>query len=528
MARLLTARWAGLVAAAFFVALGASGAMAQENRRATGGTPTPPELLQSIPEAPVFRDFLPEAVDISKYFPPVGDQGKQGSCVGWATAYAARAYYAEQVERLDTKLPQNVPSPAWVFDIIHLGADCNQGSYVVDAMKVLLAGTYSLADFPYDDSKCPRPLPPARARATDFKIGSFDRLDLTDLDQVKGPLAKGHPVVVLASLDAAFFDISPKNKVWHSDASKKDEGGHAFTLTGYDDRTRTFKFINSWSTQWGDAGFGYMDYDTFSARVLEGYTMHLPGDPEILLADADFSPGVIDTAPPPPVFKPPLNLRPTEASRDIAALEEPIDVGALQCGKVEFSTDADGNTIATGFVGTQAELDQVDEALKGKIDDNQVTLAPWPACEVRLTLASQLADSDVPQAAIDPAAPKLGDSVSIGIESPGFASYLYAAYFSADGTVLNLAQPSSFNLKPKIRHTVVRFGNADQGQMALTVSPPVGDEMLVVIASEQPLFDVARPDSETDRQFLSGLRQALLSGDAGRITATVLPVTTTE
>jgi hypothetical protein len=50
----------------------------------------------------------------------------------------------------------------------------------------------------------------------------------------------------------------------------------------------------------------------------------------------------------------------------------------------------------------------------------------------------------------------------------------------------------------------------------------------VVLASEKPLFAAALPDSETDRQFLSGLRDAVLSGKAGRVTATLVPVTTTE
>jgi hypothetical protein len=60
------------------------------------------------------------------------------------------------------------------------------------------------------------------------------------------------------------------------------------------------------------------------------------------------------------------------------------------------------------------------------------------------------------------------------------------------------------------------------------VSPPVGDEMLVVVSSEKPLFGAARPDTESYRAFLSALRTGVLSGDAGRITATIVPVTTTE
>lgn len=518
-------------AVALLMAMATSGALAQDRHYALGGAVTPPDQKASIQQAPVYRDFLPQAVDLSKYMPPVGDQGNQGSCVGWATAYAARAYYAEQVEHRDIKLPQNVPSPAWLFDIIHVGNDCEGGAIIPDAMKVLVSGAYSLKDFPYDDTKCPRPLPPLRAKATDFRIDSFESVfdqqqKMTDLDGVKGALAKGNPVVIVASLDQAFMNLSPAHKVWRSDASQKDVGGHAVTVVGYDDRSQTFKFINQWTTQWGDEGYGYMTYDTFQARVYEGYIMHLPGEPEITLADADLTPAplAVDV----PVFVPPLNVHPTSANRDLGTPEAPVDVGALACGKVDITTDADGNRVATGFVGTQTDLDAVGDKLKGKVDDNQVALAPWPACELKLTLASQLADSDAPQAAVDPDAPKVGDSLQVGVQSPGFASYLYAAYFSADGSVLNLTQPNSAELKAKAPHTQVKFGDQQPSGMALKVSKPVGDEMLLVVASEKPLFGAALADSLSDREFLTDLRTAVLSGDAGRVTATVLPVTTAE
>ena len=528
--RLKLAGLGAVAAAALFVAL-SGGAMAQDRQYALGAAPTPADQKADIAQAPVYRDFLPQAVDLSKYMPPVGDQLNQGSCVGWATAYAARAYYAEQIEHRDTTLPQNVPSPAWIFDIIHIGNDCEGGAVIPDAMKVLMSGAYSLKDFPYDDTKCPRPLPPLRAKATDFRIDSFDSVydkqqGHTDLDDVKGALAKGNPVVIVASLDQSFMNLNPARKIWKADESAKDIGGHAITLVGYDDRSKTFKFINQWNTSWGDQGYGYMTYDTFLARVYEGYIMHLPGDPEVVLADADLNPPPItDDA---PVFVPPLNVRPTMANRDIGDVTASVDVGALSCGKVDITTDTDGNSVATGFVGTQAELDQVNEKLKGKVDDNQVALAPWPACEVKLTLASELADSDAPQAVIDPQTPKVGDSVQLGVQSPGFASYVYAAYFGADGTVTNLTQPDGNALKAKAPHTQLKFGDQQPSAMALTVSKPVGDEMLVVVASEKPLFDTALPASQTNREFLTDLRTAVLSGDAGRVTATVVPVTTTE
>ncbi|MEO6014138.1 MAG: C1 family peptidase [Devosia sp.] len=532
MRRMKSAGLGALGAIALIVAMSSTGALSQEHRYATGASPTPDDVKQSIPEAPVYRDFLPQSVDLSKYMPPVGDQLNQGSCVGWATAYAARAYYAYQVEHRDTKLAQNIPSPAWLFNIIHIGNDCDQGSYVPDAMEVLKVGARSLADYPYDDTKCPTPLPPARLRANDFKIESYEMVwDQTkpDLDKVKGALAKGNPVVIIASLDVSFFDLNPRQSIWRSDAKKKDEGGHAFTLVGYDDATETFKFINSWNTGWGDKGYGRMTYDTFAARVYEGHIMHLPGDPEIQLADTDFVPDVVDTTPPaPPPFVPPLILKPTDATRDIAALDTNVDLGEIACGKVDVGIDADGNSIATGFVGSAKELDRIEDALKGKVDTVDVALAPWPACEVKLTLASQLAESDTPKVAVDPTEPKVDDQLNIGIQTPGFASYLYAAYFSADGNVVNVTQPTSLDLKPKAAHTIVRFGDDDAGQTSLKVSPPVGDELLLVVASERPLFSAALPDTETHRQFLSALREGVLSGDGGRITATLLPVTTAE
>ncbi len=523
---------AGLGAVALIVALSATGAMAQERRYSTGATPTPPERLAALPQAPEYRDFLPQAVDLSRYMPPVGDQLNQGSCVGWATAYAARAYYAYQVEHRDLADTANIPSPAWLFNIIHIGSDCNQGSFVPDAMDVLKQGAQSLKDYPYDDTKCPRPLPPARMRATDFKIESYELVwsqqdPNASIDTVKGALAKGHPVVITAALDAEFFNLNPRQSIWRSTPEAKNEGGHAFTLVGYDDATQTFKFINSWNTGWGDKGYGRMTYDTFKARVWEGHIMHLPGDPEIPLEEDDFVADVIDTTPPPPPYKPPLIVTPTTdvATRD---LNGEIKLGELACGKVDISTDAQGNSIATGFVGSEDEMAQVQNALMDKVDTVDVALAPWPACEVRLTLDKPLNESDVPQVAFAPEAPTVGEAINIGIETPGFPSYLYAAYFSADGNVLNLSQPSSADLRPKAGHTIVRFGDTEGGQVSLTVSPPVGDEMLVVVSSEKPLFSAARPDVETYRDFLSALREGVLSGEGGRVTASVVPVTTTE
>ncbi len=543
MATLKSTGLAALVAALMVLLMGVAGADAQAVKHPTGAVASPPDVIAKLPHTPEYRDVLPVAVDLSRYMPPVGDQGQQGSCVGWSTAYAARAYYAEQVEHRDTTLKQNQPSPAWVFDIIHMGNDCLQGSQVPDAMAVLQQGAYSLADFPYTDQSCARPAPEQRSKPTDFKIAGFEVVyDIQgdqDLDKVKGALAKGHPVVVVSSVDDSFQNLTPKNKIWKNTSDLAGDG-HAFTIVGYDDRTQVFKFINSWGLMWGDQGYGWLTYDTFHHRIIQGYIEKMPGDPDITLTEADLNPDPIVVTPPGPgpgpqppftpgpgpKFVPPLNVRPD--SRSLGGADEPVDVGQISCGAVNVVTDDKGNRTAVGFVGTQDELDRVNEALKGKVETNEVTLAPWPECELRVTLAAPLADTDTPLAVVDPQSPKVGDAVRLGIQSPGFASYVYAAYVAADGSVTSLLQPGADSLKAKAAHSVVTFGNTDAGETGLTISKPVGNEMLVVLASEKPLFDAALPGTLTDRAFLSDLRLALLAGDAGRVTATVVPVTTTE
>jgi GNAT superfamily N-acetyltransferase len=42
-------------------------------------------------------------------------------------------------------------------------------------------------------------------------------------------------------------------------------------LVGYDDHKQEFKFINSWGQEWGDGGYGYIDYRTFQTTWVEGW-----------------------------------------------------------------------------------------------------------------------------------------------------------------------------------------------------------------------------------------------------------------
>jgi len=202
-----------------------------------------------------------------------------------------------------------------------------------------------------------------------------------------------------------------------------------------------------------------------------------------------------------------------------------INLPALECGQVSIETAPDGKTVASGFVGNEEDFAAVQNALAGKADLVTVELAPWPACELRLVLSDALNQKELPSASVAPSDASIGDILTIEIESPGYEAYLHVAYFAADGSVFALAQPDSADLRAKAPGTKLTFGDEGPG-IALVVTEPAGQELLLVVASERPLFAASRPDVEAGEDFLSALRDTIGSGEAGRVSAVLVPVLT--
>ena len=60
---------------------------------------------------------LPPMVDLSAHLPPIGNQGAQGSCVGWVVGYYYKSYQ-ESVERgWSLTTPEHQFSPAFVYNL---------------------------------------------------------------------------------------------------------------------------------------------------------------------------------------------------------------------------------------------------------------------------------------------------------------------------------------------------------------------------------------------------------------------------
>ena len=249
---------------------------------------------EALPERdPLMRGRLPEFVDLSSFFPAPGNQGEQGSCVGWAVGYALKTYQEAMEFNISSPQEWDHFSPGFVFNSIKQGDDCSAGSRISDALEfVANTGAVRMQDFPYEEAQCLPPTDEIRANARDYTIKSYTRLQRDGmLFAMREALSNEKPVVVAMRVFPSFEDWRGDGNYRHDPDVEFQVDFHAVTVVGYDDDRRALKVINSWGTDWGDDGFFWMDYRAARQLIAEAYVTTdrlfdepLPGDTGIVLA----------------------------------------------------------------------------------------------------------------------------------------------------------------------------------------------------------------------------------------------------
>jgi Papain family cysteine protease/Domain of unknown function (DUF4384) len=226
------------------------------------------------------KNPLPESVSLLKFAPPRGDQGQQGSCVAWSSAYGARTILEAASSGVD---PNTIKfSPSFVYN--QIGLDNCEGSYIQKAMELMSQqGALPLSQFPYNDQDCQTtPSASQQQQAGQYRIHGFTRLTSGDnvnainVRAVKEHLAKDAPVVIGMMVGQSFMQNMMGKELWQPegmDASQVGLGGHAMCVIGYDDRKfgGAFQIMNSWGPQWGKDGVGWVRYGDFKNYVKEAY-----------------------------------------------------------------------------------------------------------------------------------------------------------------------------------------------------------------------------------------------------------------
>lgn len=235
------------------------------------------------------KNPLPEKVSLQKYCPTPMNQGQQGSCVAWASAFAARTIIEAQ---RTGENPNNIKfSPSFMYNQISLDHTTCQGSYIKLAMdNMMQVGAVPFNSFAYNDKECSKePNQSLKSSANAFKIKGFQRLTeegqskAAEVLAMKQNLAKGSPCIIGMMVGGSFMQNMLGKEFWNptsSDYNKSGFGGHAMCVVGYDDfyEGGSFLLMNSWGTDWGKGGFAWVRYSDFKDFNVEVYGLYPMGD----------------------------------------------------------------------------------------------------------------------------------------------------------------------------------------------------------------------------------------------------------
>ncbi len=261
------------------------GSMQDEASYSTGGVLDPKQfdkaaVYEGLDES---KNEIPEAVSLLKFAPNRLNQGGQGSCVAWSSAYGARTILQAASTAED---PNSVAfSPAFLYNQIGLrGCD---GSYIIRAMESMTeVGAVPFKAFPYDENDCSRqPDGNLKQAALQYKMTGFNRLTDDEstkhlnLHAIKEHLAKDAPVVIGMMVGGSFMQEMKGKEIWEpngDDYSMMGFGGHAMCVIGYDDRKEggAFQVMNSWGPEWGKNGVSWIKYKDFRRFAREAYGLN--------------------------------------------------------------------------------------------------------------------------------------------------------------------------------------------------------------------------------------------------------------
>ena len=207
----------------------------------------------SLLEGTVDEAFLPSSVDNSAsiHFPPIGDQGAEGSCVAFSQGYYTATFYEARDNGWNlsgagwsgssptSSYLDRIMSPDFIYHLINNGVD--KGAAYIDAQSVI--GNIGIATWkkmPYSVSDSTSwPNEAAWREAPKYRNGNAAKNLVirvekdSDIQTLKSCLASGWLVSI--SIDANKYTSLSQNDVWSSLNYSVISTNHANTIVGYDD-----------------------------------------------------------------------------------------------------------------------------------------------------------------------------------------------------------------------------------------------------------------------------------------------------
>jgi hypothetical protein len=220
------------------------------------------------------------------------------------------------------------------------------------------------------------------------------------------------------------------------------------------------------------------------------------------------------------VTPPPATSRPsyTDGEKTLAEAMQRV-----QCGSLRKTTNEQGKPVITGTVPDDTErsnLIRVSNVLPPEHrPEIQVRVVPPPLCRSLLDLDSLRTASvvvDGPDSRLNGGGTILreGDPISIEIKAGDYPLNLRIDYFSLDGQVLHML-PNENMPTVRLAAGAKRIFGSGGGEDWRAGGPPFGTELILIVATPQPLDLGRRPAVEDAATYLSVLEKGLRQRGTG-------------
>ena len=227
---------------------------------------------------------IPSSISLEAFVPKVRSQESNDNVGGWAVGY----YFASTEWAMITNQSNKAMLTAFAYDPFYLNAVGGEGNgcggevYLPDLCQSLVEN--GAKRFNIDQTTCDNTADFNEEHSLlDFeetvRITDVNRVDSNNILSVKYALAMYHAVVFSMHIPESFQYIA-KDGLFRPSSEERDRTTvttpHALTIVGYDDDLfgGAFRVVNSWGTEWGDAGYCWITYEDFNAFQEAAYMIY--------------------------------------------------------------------------------------------------------------------------------------------------------------------------------------------------------------------------------------------------------------